>query len=108
MVLENEKVPENKKLRRLENQSPAHRAYGPEGKSEAPRYANLLTFPPSHLLIFQNICVYSFSSVVSLILFSFSYFWRYVKFRLNADPRNAGQARPIEDPALRRRTMFSI
>jgi len=53
MVLEDEKVAENRKLRRL----------------EALRHANLLTFPSSYFLIFQNICVYSCSSVVSLILF---------------------------------------
>ncbi|MBW2605445.1 MAG: hypothetical protein JRE28_14225 [Deltaproteobacteria bacterium] len=95
MQLEDEKVSENRKLRRLENQSPAHRAYGPEGRSETLRHADLLTFPlscssPSYFLIFQNIYVYSCSSparhparsgeageVISLYsLFSFLFFTR--------------------------------
>jgi len=66
MQLEDEKVAENRKLRRLENQKVGdYRTCQP---SYLPTFSPSCS-SPSYFLIFQNICVYSCSSVVSLILF---------------------------------------
>jgi len=68
MVLEDEKVSENRKLRRLENQTVG------DYRTCQPSYLPTFLLFTFLLSCFQNICVYSRSSVVFLFLFPLFYF----------------------------------
>jgi hypothetical protein len=80
MVLEDEKVSKNRKLRRLEIRSlPAFGGARGDQGSEAQRHTNLLTFPPTHLLAlylltFLFFKIFLFISVYRSFLYPISSF----------------------------------